>query len=62
MLVLETRPNGSPKMVEMTDEEVAASDYMETLLDMGYSTVVAVGKVRVAYPHLSQPFFDWIGY
>lgn len=55
MKILETRPNGEPSVVEMTDTELIVRDIHSNLMDLGYSQGDAMIMLRgMAIPQTLQ--------
>lgn len=48
--------------VELTDEEMMASEFFEDLLDEGHGIYTAVAKVKEYYPDLDPDFFHHLSH
>lgn len=63
MQVIERRPDGRPKVVELTDLEQEAHDYFDDLLDQGYTIHEAKRMTSVAYEEIEDltALLAWLG-
>lgn len=48
------------RTVELTADEMVASDQWDALLDDGYGIAAAVAELRTIWPQLSEDFWEWL--